>query len=302
MPVVVKFPLLIDRISLVDGIESGGVYGSLMSKLENLHNSASIVVPVGKLTQKYGKVFQRVGFYPAKSRKIADIQVGANKNGQRYFKLNLYHPKMVGGEFAHFCGVLQKWFPKFTYHDLWLNGHVTHIELAADCSVPMYTFIPHREKVFNSHIFKNSGQLGTIYIGKIGSKRMLRVYDKHKQLLETKSGTPKYHTQTRIELRWKPDIYLEAGDLAHHPNPLSVFEMADAGAAAAISSEPAWKQFLWRCQADGACAALGDLDSPQRKLFRMRLREAAAAWWNPAEVWSGIGKAVAAIAPPSPGW
>jgi hypothetical protein len=73
-------------------------------------------------------------------------------------------------------------------------------------------------------------------------------------------------------------------------------ECFDLAACRGISADPEWQAFIDSCMDDGAVAALQQ-HPQQRKQYLAMLRACAVPYFNPASAWSGLGKAMAVVAP-----
>lgn len=288
--------LLIDRIHMSVGIGSKDLYGFALSSLKGMKDIQADLVPNGKITITSGQFRTRLNYYPTMQEKIADIEIGVTKSKHRYFRLGLYPTKFGPGEFEHFKMVLDTLLPEFNYQRLFDSANVSYIELAADSlSHIAHSFIPFRGKCNCSHIFVDQeGNKGSTYLGSKVSALRFCIYDKRKQQLE-KNKVATYNRHTRIEARNRY-IGLCPCELPQMDNPFGRLDIADLKAARKISKGKAWQGFLNRCLEVGSAQAL--VEHPkQRQQYRKMLKTAAALWWNPADIWLGLPRAVNVIAP-----
>ncbi|QOL50232.1 replication initiation factor domain-containing protein [Massilia litorea] len=289
--------LLIDRIHMNISITTDYLYKCACGQLWGMHDIQKDLLPQGRITVSKGKYSTRIGFYPDKKRKIADIEVGqAHKN--RYLKLSLYPPKFVGDEFSRFKEILDSLLPDFSYAKFFFESHVSYIEIACDSLTHLaHTFIPFRQKTNHSRIFCDKhGVKGATYLGSRASNLLFCIYNKTKHLIETKK-LPAHKLHTRIEARSRKLKLAPAELLLKMPNPFHRLWIADINKASTLSEDPEWLLFLGACATIGSAAALANLKKKDRKVFMDRLFAARATWWTPAFRWTGLAAALEQIAP-----
>ena len=290
-------PLLIDRISMNLEIDKNDLYSFAWEQLRGIHDLQKQLLPEGKITLKKEQYATRIGYYPNKKRKIADIELGQAYQ-HRYLKLTLYPPKFAGNEFAELKELLGILLPEFRYENFFLHSRVAYIELACDSLThPAHSFIPFRAKSNNSLIFVDGlGGKGSTYLGSTTSYLPFCIYDKAKQLKESKQTVP-YKVHTRLESRVRklnlPPVELSLKML----NPFEKLWIADVSLARSLWTDTHWLSFLDSCENIGSAASLAKMPKASRKVFMSRLFMARAKWWRPHDHWKGIESALTKIAP-----
>lgn len=122
----------------------------------------------------------------------------------------------------------------------------------------------------------------TCYLGRRGSARVIRVYDKVARLLAAKRPAPP-GPLTRFEAVLRK-VSCKPMELATLSNPFAAFGVCEVGELPAKSAEPAWATFLHYAQNLGVPEAL-QLMGPMRASCIKRLKENMSAWWDSADVW-----------------
>lgn len=289
--------LLVDRIHINVGIGSKDLHGLVVTQLKGMKDIQADLVPNGKITIADGKYRTRLDYYPTKKKKkTADIEVGTTKSAHKYFRLGLYPSRFEPGEFEHFKLVLSVLLPDFDYEKLFETGRVSYIELAKDSLThPAHSFIPFRARSTKSWIHDSNGIKGTTYLGSQLSTLRFRIYDKHKQQVEQHLLVTDA-LRTRIESRSR-HIKLSPCELQKMVNPFLKLEIADLQKARDASKDQTWQGFLDLCFVNGSARALAQQTKYKRTQFMKMLRAAAASWWNPQYVWTGLSRALTVIAP-----
>jgi hypothetical protein len=291
-------PLLIDRIHMNKSIssEQNSLYSYAWGQLIEIYELREEILPKGKITIKQGPSWTRIGYYPQKNIKIADIEVG-QRYKNRYFKLSLYPSKFAGNDFSYLKDLINGMLPDFDYGKLFFESRVSYIELACDSlTYPAHSFIPYRRNINYSKIFNDNGSKGTTYLGSIKSDLRFRIYDKAKQLMDTSKSSP-HKLHTRIESSIRKLKLAPSELLLKLPNPFMKLEISDIAIARSISKDLDWEFFLDMCISEGSAAALASLTKNKRKIFISRLYAARVGWWKPDNRWSGLASALAKIAP-----
>ncbi|OOG58897.1 replication initiation factor domain-containing protein [Polaromonas sp. C04] len=301
--------LLVDRISITVVIGSKDFYHQTENRLYTLKAKQPALLPLGKIKVFQGQYLRRLDYYAAygkskaSKRKIADIKVGANrlfggKSMHRYFSLTLYPSQFKAGDFQTFKDLLTAVMPEFNYAKLHQTGKVTYLELAADSLTHKHhSFLPYRKYTKTSKIWKeDGGHLGTTYIGSNTSPQRFRIYDKHKQLLDTgKEPYSNVFPQTRIEAVVRK-LGVAPVDLINMKNPFKKLAIADLAAAKAASDDQDWQDFIVESLKIGVPQALSNHPTIRKKYMAM-LDTVQAPWWSPEFLWQGLPKALAVIAP-----
>jgi hypothetical protein len=300
-------PLLVDRISITVQIGSVDLYNMIRGQLDYLRDNQKELLPGGQMKLKKEKYLTRLDYYPSTKqptkRKIADITICVRptfdgKGIHRFFVLALYPSKFEPGEFEHFKTII-KLLHECEYESLYHTGKVTYLELAADSfSYEKHGLLPFRKYCKKSSIYENNdGTLGTVYTGHESSDLQFLIYDKRRQLQETKQPV-KYSTfpvHTRIEASMRRLKCTPSG-LINMPNPFLKLQIADLGKAIALSDDPVWQQFLAIARQEGIPKSMS-LHPKHRKKFLAMLTGIEVTWWNPTFIWEGLPQALAVLEP-----
>ncbi len=297
MPVSAWKSPIVDRIHMTVGISKSDLqYGVLIGQLSGMKDIKKDLVPKGKITLFKDQHVTRIGYYPDKKRKIAELTVGASKSGHMYFRMSLYPSKFLPGEFSTFKEHLEILF-QIPYKTWFEKARVSYLELAADSLThERHTVIPFRERINASKVWKSNGLKSTLRLGSTKSKKRFYMYDKAKQLAET-GCAGKHKVRTRFEARLR-HIGMTASQIATDlPNPFSPIEIADVAKARCLSTDIAWQAFLDDCEVAGSAHTLAQCTKHARKKYMTRLRACSAPWWNPDFLWKGIHSALEVVAP-----
>lgn len=309
MSVTIWRGLLVDRIGIKVVIPSPDlskhVYGQLFSMVE-LQGEFLLD---GKIFVCFGEHSTRLDYYaayahkPAGRRKIVDITVSAYKQPgktsvHRYLTLTLYPSQFRGNDFENFKSAFDMLMGAITYSGLYHMGKVTYLELAADSLThKQHSFLPYRKYVSKSKIWTEAdGHLGTTYVGSEDSDLRFRVYDKRKQLLD--KGKPAQYEElphTRIEAVMRR-LGVAPAELANMKNPFEKLLIADLARAKAASLDQDWQNFIEESLLIGVPQALSNHPTTRKKHVAM-LDSVQVPWWKPHNVWQGLPRALAVIAP-----
>ena len=299
-------PVVIDRISMNRKIPTKVSYQFIRNKLYELSKS-NHVLPNGKITLSVNGYESRINIYPSyvpngHNRKIADIRIGACKSKvtqmpHYYLVFTTYLTKLLPGEFQMLEKLLGLLHP-YTYPDFYFNGKVSYIELAIDDTAHSHEsfLIYGKHTRFSDSYINEDKTVGTTYLGSRKSPRLIRKYDKKKQLLETGSVfcTP-HPILTRIEAALRHPG-LSPADLLELPNPFKHVYAVDMDVARAFSGEIVWQQFLDRCPSKGIPRAYPTLPA-FKKQCRKQLDGLHAPWWDSYEAWKSYPQALQILLP-----
>ena len=141
----------------------------------------------------------------------------------------------------------------------------------------------------------------TEYIGGVKSPNRWRIYNKKAEMHEKNKkkakllhDIPPKHELTRIELSMIPKCKL-----------FNLTAQTNAFANLTVSSfnnlkgtkDSCWELFLDSCRLRGAQAALWKVkDSQYHTLYKSRLKDGQADWWNPEKIWSQLPSILTNIA------
>jgi hypothetical protein len=269
-------------------IPSSAQYSGLLGALDGLVDEGPTLFPSFFKIKKHVRYSStRIDIYPAKGRKIVEIQVATTKTKQRFISLDLYPSKFAAEEFQVVQGAMVALLDVFTYTAFWLSGKVSYIELTCDLYLPaMHTFIPFMPRTSQSSVWtEKDGTKGSITLGSPESARRLQCYDKG--LLNQLQGKDEPHRATRVELRLRRTGRTLA-QLAVMPNPIAAVALADLERLKALDPGARYQTFLAACCAVGSPAALAQLSKHFRKKYANRLKGYGALWWKPDYVWSRV--------------
>jgi hypothetical protein len=276
-------------------------YGIVMGQLEEMKAMQAQLVPNGKISIRKKKYSTRLDYHPRKKGgKIADIEVGVTPTKHMYFRLGLYPSKLRGGDFDVLKSHLNAFFGHGFYESVYGTARVSYIELAVDSlKLERANIIPFRSRTNYSSVYVNKdGSKGSAYIGGLKSDTRFCIYDKAKQLADTKQlGHSLHKVRTRIEARLR-HTKLSPCELVHSlANPFKRLELADRSSARLLTDCGQWHEFLDGCEVAGSAATLAQCSKETRKTYIAMLRACRVANWNPDYFWGGIQVAIAAIEP-----
>jgi hypothetical protein len=147
-------------------------------------------------------------------------------------------------------------------------------------------------------------QKGSLYLGGDLSPRSVIVYDKAKELLETKNVVVGYPL-TRIEVKLRPTISLPLSHLSKHANP---FESLAVAPRSYVETHEVpslgWSTFR-KTALLGAFAPqqiYRQLPSKLRPDVFQTLRMGAYSWWKPATIWDSVCKLASEFAATPSTW
>jgi hypothetical protein len=290
----------VDQITITSNIPALQQSLSLKAKFWTLPSAIKKYFSNGRCTvpppKNSGVIIASI--YPDKTNKdrmIAALIVGVTESSHRYFSLTLYPGKMSPSEFFVFKVFLAGEFPQYAYANLFATGRVSRIDLAIDIlSVPKSALFPYRPKCRTVTVLEAGG---TTYLGSKTSGLMFRIYDKVKQLLETGKPAAGHACITRVEARLKATKSAPCELAQNLKNPFTVLHLAELQVLRDTATDPLWHEFLDRAEVHGHCVALASIPKSTRGIFSKRLKACGAWWWQPAELWKGIGPALAWLDP-----
>ena len=301
MTVGIWYRLILDRIHLSMSIVSKEHYGIVMGQLEEMKAMQAQLVPLGRIGIRKKQYSTRLDYHPRKKGgKIADIEVGVTPEKHMYFRLGLYPSKFRGADFEVLKSQLNAFFGHDFYESVYGTARVSYIELAVDSlKLERANLIPFRSRTNQSSIYENKdGSKGSVYLGGLKSDTRFCIYDKARQLADTKqSGHSQHKVRTRIEARLR-HTKLSPCELVHSlPNPFKRLGLADRNSARLLTDNGQWHDFLDGCETAGSAATLSQCSKETRKKNMDMLRTCRVANWNPDYFWEGLPVAIAAIEP-----
>jgi len=183
---------------------------------------------------------------------------------------------------------------EYGYASVLAESHVTYLEIAVDC-----TGVKWKEHFTFDGQLRNSGWFPdyyhpcpTGYLGRRGSKRVIRAYDRVARL-KALGKTVGAEPITRIEASVRK-LKRKVTELQGAPNPFETVGVCHFSDAEAKYSEASWKQFLKHCRYIGSCEAMQLLGVGKKKYLK-RLQQLNCEWWDPAAIWASYPKALHAL-------
>jgi hypothetical protein len=286
------YQLSIDRIGLVRSIEDKEMHGHFYGMLMGMKDDPACNVWQNK--------YQTTAILPLSPNKTVKqpgcetlrLQIGISHHTP-YFKAD-FNPANLGAKewtrlHTEFCCLLEH-----GYGSLLAEAHVSYLEIAVDCTdVAWKGLLPFDGQLKNSGWFPHySHPTPTGYLGRRGSNRVIRAYDRIARLLA--AGKPAGNAPiTRIEASLRR-LGCKVSGLTDVENPFKTVGVCRMADAELQSSDSGWKQFLHHCRYMGACEAM-QLIGPMKKKYLARLKEVNCAWWLPTKIWELYPGALAQI-------
>lgn len=293
----------IDTIEMTVVVPSYEVYVALWSQLYGFVEAKELWPEGWRVSCNPKSKPLRFVVFPAKKRAIASFQMVVTKDKQRRFRLQLFPNNFKPGEFANLQAIVAPQLPGFEYSKLFYLSRVSRLDLAVDSySLGMEQGIPYRPGTRYSKRYVDGASLGTLYLGSEKSPLMFRVYDKRKQLGETKNQTSMWGTLTRHEAVLRGLGVPPAELLATVQNPFkSFFIVPTAPAKALASDDKGWQYFLTLCEHVGSAMALAETAPAMRKKYRTRLQKLAVQLPVPSNWHEELAVAMKRILPANVG-
>jgi hypothetical protein len=184
----------------------------------------------------------------------------------------------------------------YGYASLYHQGNVSYLEIAADCTeVQWGSFLPFDSKLTNSSWYPPyPASKATAYLGRRGSTRVIRAYDRVERLKA--QGIVVNGPVTRIEAVARR-LERRMSELVTLKNQFNTMGICSVNEAMNAHSEPHWKDFIQNSRRDGVPKAL-QLASSLRKVYLKRLQKLNCLWWDPAEVWNQYPTALQVLKSP----
>jgi len=205
-----------------------------------------------------------------------------------------FNPAALGAEQWEQMHIHCQYLFEFGYATLLKNARVTYLEIAVDCKgIPINGLLPFDEKLRNSMWYPSyDAPAPTGYVGRRGSKRVMKIYDRGARL--TALGKPAPDVPTlRIEAVLR-QLSCSVAGLKDLSNPFTSFGVASLENAMELSQEGPWQEFLQRSCKLGTAEALG-LAGPMKKSFMERLKQSSVAWWDAHAAWTMYPHALQAL-------
>jgi hypothetical protein len=174
---------------------------------------------------------------------------------------------------------------EFGYDALLTQAKVTYLEIAVDCTdILCKGLMSFDTKLRNSAWYPSFGNPSpTCYLGRRGSQRVIRVYDRVAKLLAYGKTAPD-HPVTRIEAVLRR-LNCTVAELKDVVNPFSSFGPCLVSDLEQAWTDPEWQQFLAHSKIKGTSEAL-QLAGKAKKSFKKRLVDRVCKWWSNETVWA----------------
>lgn len=275
--------VLIDKVVLIATIDSLEHYNSIIEHMHGLKNEY-----VGK-GQHYWKVkyATKVKVNLGYDSFVYLIAGTSGKGKALYLKFEFNANKLSDSgwnDFYHLVSVLFEDGSLNGYDQAYKKFRVCRMEFAADYQGIKFSSINAVDTRIKSCDFKYAED-GSLYIGPETSKRGFIIYDKAKELKDTKKQVLNYDL-LRIECRIRnPSIKL--GNLHKISNPFLRLSLFDINKHNELANGKVWDEFKELVLNKNTHAQLAYLsfDSHQKKVLDSRIAFRRCEWWAPHDIW-----------------
>lgn len=218
---------------------------------------------------------------------IAQVSTGISKTQYRYWQWELWPDHIARNEYALAWEEFQALFnilaadhdPVYSLDHAMDMGKMSYLEIARDfIGVNKQDLFPWTAHAKKGDIWQKGIEKGSIYVGGKDSPRQFVIYDKRLQLIAKGQHCP-YPSLVRVEVRLRHPGIL-ARDLDQLEDPFQSLHIASFSKARALSKEKQWQSFIQNASNNGASMAFSQLSKHYRKIYRERLTECTAKWWN----------------------
>lgn len=287
----------IDKISVTIAINCTEAQGTILELLEGAvkHKPGSLdpsldddhgVSYASKLKVGQYKFYYK--FCPPGTEQVVHLAVQPKKKGTRFMRLE-FNPDQLGPTgVAALRDFIDKFFAEaVTYQHVLENSVVTRIDIACDLvNVPMGTVLVSSKLKGKSMHFVGDDGLETTYQGKKSKAAPVKVYDKHKQIVDAKKGTPPYGelSHVRIEVT-KVTNTIPLHNLGKLANAMKSIDLHVAAPEKLPEKEHHWRLFVDSCQFRGVDGALGQIPMPLRNAYSAALNGGSAPLWDANTLW-----------------
>lgn len=227
-------------------------------------------------------------FCPPGTAQVVHLAVQPKKQSSRFMRLE-FNPDQLGpAGVAALRDFIDEFFAEaLTYQHVLENSVIKRIDIACDLvNVPMGTVLVSSKLKGKSMHFVGDGGLETTYQGKKSKAAPVKVYDKQKQLIEAKKGTPPYGelSHVRIEVT-KVTNKVPLHGLGKLANAMKSIDLHVAAPEKTPEKEHHWRLFVDSCQLRGVDAALGQIPMPLRSAYSAALNGGSDPFWKPDTLW-----------------
>lgn len=277
------YTVSIDRIGLVIPIKSKEMHGHFCGLMKGMKGDSDSGY------KYWRKKYQTNAIVPLSNTQTLRLQVGTTHH-KSYVKFD-FNPASLNLEEREHLYMHLGYMLEHGYDSLLTEAHVSYIEVATDCSWVVHKeHLPFDTKVRNSGWYPEFHDPSpTCYLGRRGSERVIRVYDRAAKLKAYNKPAPDY-PMTRVEAVLR-GLQCKIADLSTVPNPLSTFGSCRFEELETSWKDARWANFLANSKSLGVPKALRLADA-DRKTFVQRLRSLVPSWWNSDSVWSAYPQAL----------
>lgn len=271
----------IDRIGLVIPALDKEMHG---------HFSGVLAGMKGEPGYQYWKSkYQTNGVVPLSNQETLRIQLGLSHH-KTYVRFDFNPANLSALEWEQLRLHLE-YMLEFGYASLLTDAHVSYLEVAVDChGIEWENLLLFDSQLKNSCWYPDFyAPHPTSYLGRRGSNRVLRAYDRVARLKAAgkPSGT---ENVTRIEASLRK-VGCDVAGLPSIKNPFTSVGICRFADAQAQCSEPGWQQFLKHCRWVGACESIQMAGKTKNKYLE-RLKNVGCDWWSPSLIWDAYPAAL----------
>lgn len=218
---------------------------------------------------------------------LAQITTGISKTQYRYWQWELWPDHIARNEYSPAWEEFQSLFhtlvasndPVYSLDHALDNGRISYLEITRDfVGVDKHDLLPWTAHTKKGDIWQKGSEKGAIYVGSKDSPRQFVIYDKRMHLIAKGQHCP-HPSLVRVEARLRNTGIL-ARDLDQLEDPFQALHIASLSKARALSKEKQWQSFIQNASNNGASMAFSEPSKHYRKIYRERLTECAAKWWN----------------------
>lgn len=228
-------------------------------------------------------------FRPAGTQQTVHLAVKPTKPGSRFLRLE-FNPDQLGpsgvAALRDFIDTL--FVGALTYQHVLEDSIIQKIDIACDLvNVPMGAVLIRSKLKGKSMHYVGDAGLETSYQGKSSKAAPIKVYDKKKQIVEAKGGTPPFGelSHIRVEISKRTNS-IPLCNLGKFSNVMQSVEVLVAAPEMFPEQEHHWQFFVDSCQFRGIDAALNLMPEGLRKAYRKALNGGSDPLWDPVALWS----------------
>ena len=271
----------IDRIGLVMPVADKEMHAYLCGQFHSMKGEPGFTVWKTK--------YQTFAIIPLGPHQSLRLQAGVARK-KKYLRVDFNPAGLAAQEWALLHAHLD-YLVDFGYATVLAKSHVTYLEIAADFKgvvwKGLFLFDPAlRNSLWHPTYYSPTP---TNYIGRRGSNRVIRAYDRVARLKA--AGIPTGDEPvTRIEASLRK-LGCKVQALSQIANPFKSVGVCRFDDIEAECPDAEWKQFLKHCRWIGACEA-SQLLGPVKKKYLTLLKSTCCDWWSPDQIWSSYPSAL----------